>query len=116
YASVAMVDVDARSLTDDQVKTLAASTRDLGHGLVTLGGDESYGLGGYLDSPLEELLPVISDITDPKRRQSVAEVLAIDTSGSMAACHCSDGNGGARLPGGVQKDDIAKAAAARTID
>jgi Mg-chelatase subunit ChlD/uncharacterized membrane protein len=116
YSSVVLVDVDAHNLTDDQVKTLAASTRDLGHGLVTIGGDQSYGLGGYLDSPLEQLLPVVSEITDPKRRQSVAEVLAIDTSGSMAACHCSEGNGAQRLPGGVQKDDIAKAAAARTID
>jgi Mg-chelatase subunit ChlD/uncharacterized membrane protein len=116
YSAVVLVDVDVHSLTDDQVKTLAASTRDLGHGLVTLGGDQSYGLGGYLDSSLEELLPVISEITDPKRRESVAEVLAIDSSGSMGACHCSEGNMQSRLGGGVQKDDIAKAAAARTID
>jgi len=116
FTATVLVDVDARSLTEDQVRTLAAATRDLGHGLVTVGGDHSYGLGGYLASPLEELLPVISEITDPKRRQSVAEVLAIDTSGSMGACHCSEGNNQNRLSGGVQKDDIAKAAAARTIE
>lgn len=116
YQAVVLVDVDARSLAPEQVAALAASTRDLGHGLVTIGGDRSYGLGGYLGTPLEELLPVISEITDPRRRQSVAEVLAIDSSGSMGECHCAEGQAAAsRLPGGVEKTDIARAAAERAI-
>lgn len=116
YQAVVLVDVDARSLAPEQVAALAASTRDLGHGLVSIGGDRSYGLGGYLGTPLEELLPVISEITDPQRRQSVAEVLAIDSSGSMGECHCAEGQGaGSRLPGGVEKTDIARAAAERAI-
>ena len=116
YQSVLLVDVDARSLAPEQIAALAASTRDLGHGLLTIGGDRSYGLGGYLGTPLEELLPVISEITDPRRRQSVAEVLAIDSSGSMGACHCAEGQGQAsQLPGGVEKTDIARAAAERAI-
>ncbi|MGH9186346.1 MAG: VWA domain-containing protein, partial [Acidimicrobiales bacterium] len=118
YAATVLVDVDARSLTDDQVATLSGFARDLGHGVVTVGGDQSYGLGGYLGSELEQLLPVVSEITDPQRRQSVAEVLAIDTSGSMASCHCADGQGRPSNPlqGGVEKTDIARAAAARTIE
>ncbi|MDQ4090957.1 MAG: VWA domain-containing protein, partial [Actinomycetota bacterium] len=122
YASTILVDVDARSLAAEQVQALAAATRDLGRGLVTVGGDRSYALGGYLGSELEKLLPVTSDIKDPKRRASVAEVLAIDSSGSMGACHCSDGmgpgglaGGGNRGDGGVNKTDISRAAAARTI-
>jgi Mg-chelatase subunit ChlD/uncharacterized membrane protein len=116
YQAVLLVDVDARSLAPEQVAALAASTRDLGHGLVTIGGDRSYGLGGYLGTPLEELLPVISEITDPRRRQSVAEVLAIDSSGSMGECHCAEGQAQtSRLPGGVEKTDIARAAAERAI-
>jgi hypothetical protein len=83
---------------------------------VTIGGDRSYGLGGYYTSELERLLPVVSEILDPKRRQTVAEVLAIDTSGSMGACHCSEGQFASnRLDGGVNKTDISRAAAARTI-
>jgi uncharacterized membrane protein len=116
YQAVLLVDVDARSLAPEQVAALAASTRDLGHGLVTIGGDRSYGVGGYLGTPLEELLPVISEITDPRRRQSVAEVLAIDSSGSMGECHCAEGQAqSSRLPGGVEKTDIARAAAERAI-
>ena len=62
------------------------------------------------------MLPVDSEILDPKRRKTVAEVLSIDTSGSMAACHCAGGNGNPMSGGGVNKTDIARAAAARTIE
>ena len=122
YSSTVLVDVDARSLAPEQVHALGAATRDLGRGLVTVGGDRSYALGGYLGSELEKLLPVTSDVKDPKRRASVAEVLAIDSSGSMGACHCSEGMGPGGLAtgrnrgdGGVNKTDISRAAAARTI-
>ena len=121
YSATVLVDVDSRSLAAEQVGALSAATRDLGRGLVVIGGDRSYALGGYRDSELEKLLPVISDIKDPKRRQSVAEVLAIDSSGSMAACHCRDGNngiadGGNFLDGGVNKTDISRAAATRAVE
>jgi Mg-chelatase subunit ChlD/uncharacterized membrane protein len=115
YAATVLVDVDAGSLAPEQVAALAASTKDLGHGLVAVGGDRSYALGGYLDSELEKLLPVVSEIKDPKRRASVAEVLAIDSSGSMAACHCRSGDAGMRDGGGVVKTDIARTAAGRAI-
>ena len=120
YRSVILVDVDARSLVSEQIDALRAATRELGRGLVVLGGPQSYGLGGYQRSALEELLPVESDVRDPLRRKSVAEVLAIDTSGSMGACHCPGGrnglvNGGNRAEGGVSKTDISRAAAARSI-
>ena len=66
YQSVVLVDVDARiAQPPSRSPRWPASTRDLGHGLVTIGGERSYGVGGYLGTPLEELLPVISEITDP---------------------------------------------------
>lgn len=119
--SVVLVDVDREELSADQVAGLAAATRDLGVGLVTVGGLHSYALGGWRESDLEQLLPVESEIKDPERRRSVAQVLAIDTSGSMSACHCAEGGnglagGGNRAAGGVSKTDIARSAAARAID
>ena len=122
YSATVLVDVDVRTLSADQVASLGAATRDLGRGLVTIGGARSYALGGYRDSELEALLPVISEITDPKRKQSVAQVLAIDSSGSMGACHCAEGGengmvtGGNRGGGGVNKTDISRAGAARAIE
>lgn len=119
YEATTLVDVEARALTDDQVRILGSAVRELGRGLVVVGGDRSFSVGGYLGTELERLLPVESDVTDPKRRPSVAQVLAIDTSGSMGACHCDprrpSGFGGDRGEGGINKTDISRAAAARAI-
>ncbi|MEM7273965.1 MAG: VWA domain-containing protein [Actinomycetota bacterium] len=117
YQSVVLVDVPADDLTERQMLDLAANTRDLGRGLVTIGGPKSYGMGGYKDSTLESVLPVVSDILDPRRRRTVAQVFAIDTSESMGNCHCAEnGDPTQRLEGGVNKTDIARAGAARAID
>ena len=116
YSSILLVDVDQRQLSTRQVGALGGAVRHGGRGLVTVGGNRSYGLGGYYTSELERLLPVVSEILDPLRRQTVAEVLAIDTSGSMGACHCAENDFVSnRLDGGVNKTDISRAAAARTI-
>ncbi len=73
----------------------------------------SYGLGDYHQTPLEAVLPVSSNPDDLVRRQPVAEILVIDSSGSMGACHC---NGGAATEGGVVKTDIARAGAELAIE
>ena len=94
---------------------LAAFVEELGRGLVVVGGDQSYGPGGYEDTALEEILPVRSDPDDLIRRQPVAEVLVIDTSGSMADCHCGGGPRDAPEQGGVNKTDISRAGAGLAI-
>lgn len=119
YAGIVLVDVDARELSGEQVADLTTVVRQMGRGLLTIGGRQSYGVGGYLDSPLNDLLPVDSEIVDPLRRRTVAEVLSIDTSESMGACHCAGGNMGPTQggsdQGGINKTDISRAAAERTI-
>ena len=114
YAGIVFVNVDARNVSSDALLAVTSAVRDLGRGLVTIGGERSYGVGGYRESPISELLPVDSEILDPKRRKTVAEVLSIDTSGSMANCHCA-GTDQQRVDGGVNKTDISRAAAERTI-
>ena len=116
YGATVLVDVDARTLAAEQVVSLDAASRSLGKGLVVIGGRNSYGLGGYRGTDLEALLPVESEVFDPKRKLSVAEVLAIDTSGSMAACHCNGDSASARSRGGVNKTDISRTAALRAIE
>ena len=56
-----------------------------GGGLLLVGGDRSFGLGGYIDSKLEEMSPLkfLPPQTE-KRRLNNAIVLVIDKSGSMA--------------------------------
>ncbi|HEV3120357.1 MAG TPA: FixH family protein, partial [Isosphaeraceae bacterium] len=45
--------------------------------------DQSFGLGGYYKTTLEEILPVRSDFEKEKEKPSLAMVLVIDKSGSM---------------------------------
>jgi uncharacterized membrane protein len=118
YEATVLVDIAAEVLGPDGMQALDSYVRDAGRGLVAVAGEESFGLGGYEGTPLEALLPVFARVTDPQRRPSVAQALVVDTSGSMAACHCRDeGFGmGEFVDGGVVKTDIAKEAIARAID
>jgi hypothetical protein len=49
-----------------------------------IGGDKSFGAGGYFKTPVEEALPVSLDVRRKKHYPGLALVLVIDKSGSMA--------------------------------
>lgn len=116
--AVVLVNVPLSSLSEKQVDVITTATRELGTGLVTIGGTASYGAGDYLGSRLEDILPVISEVRDPKRRSKVAQVFAVDVSGSMGACHCAEGGEGqnSRISNGMKKTDIARDAAVLSIE
>lgn len=118
FDAIVLDNVAASRFSTAQTTSLTTATRDLGKGLLVVGGTSSYGAGDYLGSALEELLPVTSEVKDPKRRSRIAQVFAVDTSGSMGACHCAEGSDGdnSRLPGGVTKTDIARDAAVRALE
>ena len=118
YDSVVLVDVAAGDLGTNGLQTLETFVRDTGHGLVAIGGESSFGMGEYGGTPLEEVLPVFGQVTDPQRRPPLAEALVVDISESMTACHCADDEvmGGEPLQSGVNKTDISKEAVARAVD
>src|SRR5438552_4373253 len=66
-----------------QMEVCRTYVQDLGGGLIMLGGDQSFGLGGYYKTTIEEILPVRSDFEREKETPSLAMVLVIDKSGSM---------------------------------
>jgi uncharacterized membrane protein len=73
-------------LTTDQDKMLASYVHDMGGGLVMIGGDESFGAGGWQGSELEKVLPVDMDI--PAQRQVGKGALVL----IMHSCEMPDGN------------------------
>ncbi|MEJ7753504.1 MAG: VWA domain-containing protein, partial [Candidatus Limnocylindrales bacterium] len=89
YDSVVLVDVPAADLGQERMEALQMFVRDVGRGLVMIGGEGSYGAGGYRQTPLEEALPVDMEVRDRERQPDVALVVVIDRSGSMDACHCN---------------------------
>lgn len=105
YASLVLVDVPARQLSNRQMETVQTYVRDLGGGLVSVGGPTSYGVGGYFRTPLEETLPLDMQIKDQQRRPSLAIVFIIDHSGSMS-----------ETSGGATKLELAKEAAMRSVE
>src|SRR2546429_5952336 len=74
--------------------------------LIMIGGDESFGLGGYYRTPIEEALPVTMEVKQKLEVPSLGVVLSIDRSGSMAMSTDEK----------VTKLDLAKEAAHLLVD
>lgn len=62
YSTIILSNVAAAAFTDDQQKALAAYVKDVGSGLIMVGGPESFGAGGWIGSPIEEVMPVSFEI------------------------------------------------------
>lgn len=100
YDLLILSNVPATALTRLQMEVARTYVQDLGGGLIMLGGDQSFGLGGYYKTALEEILPVRSDFEKEKEKPSLAMMLVIDKSGSM----------------GGEKIEMAKDAARAAVD
>lgn len=83
YSSIMLVNTPATELTQDRMDLLQIYVRDLGGGLVAVGGPNAYGVGGYFQTPLEETLPVEMRIRDQRRVPSLTVLFVLDRSGSM---------------------------------
>ncbi len=105
YASVVLVNVNAKNLSPRKMELLQSYVRDLGGGLVVVGGPQSYGMGGYYGTALEETLPVDMQIKDQERFPSVSIVIVIDRSGSMGM-----------QEGGLTKIQLAAEGAVRVVE
>jgi uncharacterized membrane protein len=86
YDCVILANLPRENLTDRQMEMLAANTHDMGAGLIMIGGPESFGAGGYIDSPIEKAMPVDMQIKSMKIMGKGALVLV------MHACEIPQGN------------------------
>lgn len=84
YKAVITVDVYYDDLREGFAKTLETYVKDYSGGYICIGGENSYALGGYRNTELEEMLPVDMDIEGEKEIPKMAMVMVIDQSGSMA--------------------------------
>ena len=100
FEAVILSNVPATALSNNQMNLLRFYVSDLGGGLMMLGGDQSFGLGGYHKTPVEEILPVQCDFKKEQEKPSLAMALVIDRSGSM----------------GGQKMELAKDAAKAAVE
>ena len=70
----------ANTFSESEVEELKSFLND-GKGIVVVGGDSSYNFGEYLNSSIEEILPIRSEPTDWTGGRSI--VLVLDLSGSV---------------------------------
>jgi len=85
YDCIILDNVTASYLTSATMAQLAQWVRDIGGGLVLIGGDDSFGPGGYKDTPLEDISPVDMDVKRKRHMASLALAVMVDKSGSMSA-------------------------------
>ncbi|GHC60017.1 VWA domain-containing protein [Roseibacillus persicicus] len=84
FDGIVLADVPATSLRPEQMRWLNDYVTKFGGGLVMLGSENSFGIGGYYRTPVEDVLPLVSRFEKEKEKPSLAMVLVIDKSGSMS--------------------------------
>ena len=80
--AIMLSNVSADELSALQMEHIESYVRDLGKGLVIIGGDRAFGRGGYHDTPLERVSPL--EMIPRQKKESLALILVVDASGSMA--------------------------------
>ncbi|HXH84463.1 MAG TPA: VWA domain-containing protein [Candidatus Tectomicrobia bacterium] len=106
YDGLILSNVSSLRMTRAQMAQIRDYVRDHGGGLMMIGGEESFGLGGYYRTPIEEALPVTMEVKQKVEIPSLAVVLSIDRSGSMAMSTDEK----------ITKLDLAKEAAHLVVD
>jgi Mg-chelatase subunit ChlD len=84
FRAVILENVPATQVGPQALAALARFATDVGGGVLVTGGTASYGVGGYFKSALEQDLPVSMELKNEHRKLSLAMVVALDRSGSMA--------------------------------
>ncbi|MBN2711420.1 MAG: VWA domain-containing protein [Planctomycetes bacterium] len=83
YSCIIIDNLAAEYLGGPRMERIRSLVNALGTGLVMIGGENSFGVGNYRNTPVEEALPVDMDLKNKKIMPSGALILVIDRSGSM---------------------------------
>ncbi|MEE8467100.1 MAG: VWA domain-containing protein, partial [Planctomycetota bacterium] len=84
YDVLILSDVSSDRFAPGAMEAVKTYVREMGGGLVMIGGEHSFGLGGYYRTPIEDVLPVKMPIKKNIEKPNLALVLVIDKSGSMS--------------------------------
>ena len=106
YDAVIFDNVPAFDMSIASMELIERYVRDSGGGFLMIGGDQSFGVGGYFNTPVEKMLPVDMDVTSSKNTPSLALFMIVDKSGSM----------GDTIASGETKLDLVKEAVIASIE
>jgi Ca-activated chloride channel homolog len=106
YDAVVFDNVPAFDISIASMELLERYVKDAGGGFLMIGGDNSFGIGGYYATPIEKALPVDMDVTSSMNIPSLALLMVVDKSGSM----------GDTIASGETKLDLVKEAVIASIE
>ncbi len=84
YSAIVLDNVSASRFSISTLELLEKYVKDMGGGLVMVGGDQSFGAGNYLNTPVERALPVFMEAPTKVEFPGVCLILVIDKSASMS--------------------------------
>ncbi len=107
YDMVILSDTPAEHFGPDAQALVEQYVSQLGGGFLYVGGENGFSLGGWMNTPMEKILPVKMDPEQQKDMPSVALCLVIDRSGSMTGTPVEMAKAAARAASDVlQPDDL----------
>lgn len=80
YDAIILANVPKDAFTDQQQDLIATAVQDQGIGLIMVGGDRSFGAGGWMNTPIEKALPVDMQIPSLKVKGKAAMVMIMHAS------------------------------------
>lgn len=104
FNEIILVNTDYQNLPKGFDSNLETAVKEFGSGLMVIGGENSFALGNYENTKLEELLPVSCNMKNKRKQGDSGIILLIDCSGSMED-----------ESEGVKKIELAKQGAIETI-
>lgn len=87
YNAIIFDNVSGQSVALATMETIEAYVKDIGGGLVMIGGDRSFAAGYYGKTPVEKALPVYMDVPTELALSELCLVFVIDKSSSMATSY-----------------------------
>jgi len=85
YDLLLLSDYSAIHFSPAQMELYRVWVENFGGALLMAGGENSFGVGGYFRTPIEQMLPVRMEHDDRQELPTVALLVILDRSGSMGA-------------------------------
>lgn len=104
YDAIIFNDINASTMTVEQMRLLESAVKDTGVGFAMVGGENSFLPGGWFGTPVADALPIDLNIRQRKAYPSTSLLIVVDASGSMSM-----------IEDGVEKIRLAAKAAETTV-